>query len=332
MNSPCKKTLNQCEGAELRSRGASKGIIYLECSSARRRNEPKCLFRARIQTERTSENEGTLQVINEHSETCKYIPGNPAKEFNSVNHHTLIYKNMKENIEKKLEESDWMTPGELITWIKGTFPLDHQLSYSQVDEIVKSWRRMNLVTREAYVFQHTKNRANLTFLRSYFILNYRRNNVEKPIKLIIWMSDFQLNRIRLTNHWYLDGTFTIVPNGYAQLITLAIRDPNTGFVKPAMWALLNSKELECYYHFFRTLKDIVNPNNSLNWSLSSITLDFEHALIHGFTQNFEGVRIIGCLFHFKQALWRHAQYSKICGHIKENYDCDSKMCLVLKET
>ena len=28
----------------------------------------------------------------------------------------------------------------------------------------------------------------------------------------------------------------------------------------------------------------------------------------------------------------HIYYSKICGHIKENYDRNSRICLVLKET
>jgi len=48
------------------------------------------------------------------------------------------------------------------------------------------------------------------------------------MKIIIWGSDFQVNRLRLTNHLFIDGTFTIVPCGFLQLVTIAIRDPNTG--------------------------------------------------------------------------------------------------------
>ena len=138
-------------------------------------------------------------------------------------------------------------------------------------------------------------------------MTYRKNNINKSLKLAIWASDFQINRLRLTNHWYVDGTFTITPCNFYQLVTIAIKDPNTGFVKPAMWSILDSKDEEAYYHTLRITKEIVSQCNTLSWTLPSVTLDFEQALINAFQRVFPETRIIGCLFHFKQALYREAQ-------------------------
>ena len=68
-------------------------------------------------------------------------------------------------------------------------------------------------------------------------MNYKKNNINKALKIVIWSYDFQLNRLRLTNHWFIDGTYTITPLGFNQLLTIAIREPNTGFIKPASWIL-----------------------------------------------------------------------------------------------
>ena len=78
-------------------------------------------------------------------------------------------------------------------------------------------------------------------------------------------------------------------------------------MKPASWILVNNKDEETYYYMFNTLKDIVGASGTLKWFLSSVTLDFEAALLQSFSQIFENTKIIGCLFHFKQALFREAQ-------------------------
>ena len=300
----------EVEGITIHSRGSSKGITYFECASHRQKNTPGCGFRARISGFSCSDTEGTIEIIHDHSPSCKFIPGNDTHDFQnntSLNANKRIYKTMKLAIEKKLEEENWSTPGEILNWIKAEFSIDHHLSYAQVNEVVQTWREKNSVMKESYILQHSLNKTGLTFLRAYFTLNYRKNSVNKSVKIAIWSSDFQINRLRLTNHWFLDGTFTITPQSFHQLITIAIRDPNTGFVKPAAWILLGSKDEETYYQMFRTLKDIAGASGTLEWTLSSATLDFEVALINSFVRVFTDTRVIGCLFHFKQALYREAQ-------------------------
>ena len=303
------KTL-EVEGIELHNRGQSKGIYYFECCSSRLANAPDCYFRGRIVNYNPSEVEGLIEIIQNHSSTCKFIAVHETigeQGIQTFEANKQMYKTMKIEIIKKLEEQDWLTPGEILDWIKKNFPVNMHLSYNRVNDIVQYWRKTNNVTKESYALSHTQNKTGLPFLRAFLVINYKKVNSDKQIKIAIWSSDFQLNRLRLTNHWFIDGTFTIVPSTYSQLMTFLIRDPNTGYLKPALWALVNSKEEECYFQLFQTIKNIVSSSETLSWSLSSATLDFEKGLINAFGRVFSSTRIVGCLFHFKQALYREAQ-------------------------
>ena len=304
------KVTLEVEGIPLVTRGSSKGISYFECASRRQRNTPECTFRGRSIQYDVEAKEGEIEIIQDHSLTCKYLPGNDVKDFNkNSNCHSnkMVYKLMKLEIEKKLEDESWLTPKEVLDWNKDNFSIDKHLSYSQIDDIVQCWRKKNSATKDTYIDQHPSNRVGLPFLRTHFTFNYKKNDTNKTAKIVIWTSDFQLNRLRLTNHWYTDGTFTIAPSNYHQFLTIAIRDPNTGFIKPALWAILDSKEEESYYQAFRIIKDIASNSGRLDWNLTSITLDFEPGLINGFKRVFLETRVIGCLFHFKQALYREAK-------------------------
>jgi len=161
---------------------------------------------------------------------------------------------------KKARGRKLLTPGEVLTWIKENFTIDKHLNYSQVDNIVQYWRKKHNAFKESYINQHSLNSAGLPFLRAHLTLNLRINNANTIIKIALWSSDFQINRIRLTSHLFIDGTFTVSPSPYSQLITFMIKDPNTGFIKPVLWALVNSKEEETYYQLFLNFKQIITSN------------------------------------------------------------------------
>ena len=304
------KLLFEAEGIPLRIKSISKEITYFECNSSRQRNAPECNFRGRYKNFNVQMEIGEIEVIAQHSSTCKYIIGNNVTDMNKnklLYQSKATFKIMKTEIEKKLENSSWLTPKEVLDWIQKEFTIDCHLSYSQVEGVVKEWRKKNFASKEEYVLQNSTNKTGLPFLRAHLVFNYQKNNITKTAKIIIWASDFQINRLRLTRHWYIDGTFTITPSDYYQLLTVVIRDPNTGYIKPALWAVLGSKEEETYYQAFKMIYDISSRSGTLDWSLESVTLDFEAGLINGFKRIFKDSRIIGCLFHFKQALYREAQ-------------------------
>jgi len=89
-----------------------------------------------------------------------------------------------------------------------------------------------LITQEAYARAHQFNYENLPFLRANFILNIKKGNKDVEYKIWIWSSEFQLGKLRLSDHIFIDGTFGIVPTGYRQLINIATLDRITGDIVP----------------------------------------------------------------------------------------------------
>jgi hypothetical protein len=167
----------EVEGLQIKSRGQSKGTTYFNCMSDRHINDPVCRFRGRIKEFNKEFDEGEIEIMQDHSATCKYIPGNEAHDYSrnrNLNPTKKLYKVMKEEVNKKLEEEDWLTPIEIVKWIKATFPINQHLNYSQVDEIVQDWRKIHNVSKESYVFQHPNTKSGLRFLRSYFLQNYQK--------------------------------------------------------------------------------------------------------------------------------------------------------------
>lgn len=69
------KLLFEAEGIPLRIKSISKEITYFECNSSRQRNAPECNFRGRYKNFNVQMEIGEIEVIAQHSSTCKYIIG-----------------------------------------------------------------------------------------------------------------------------------------------------------------------------------------------------------------------------------------------------------------
>jgi len=80
--------------------------------------------------------------------------------------------------------------------------------------------------------------------------------------------------------------------------------------------LINSKEENAYFVLFRQLKDIVTDLGLYTWDLKHATIDFEEGLQIAFERVFSKVTIIGCLFHYRQALLKQAQGRRLTTEAK----------------
>ena len=138
-----------------------------------------------------------------------------------------------------------------------------------------------------------------------------KDNENKKLEYFLWMSNSQLLRAVNAIHFYIDGTFDIVPNNFSQILVVMTNDPVTNHPKPLAYILLNCKDEEGYRIAIRSFKELLTNHGMRKIKVESITLDFETALMNGVKESFPRVKIIGCLFHLKNALWRGPASSRV---------------------
>jgi hypothetical protein len=99
---------------------------------------------------------------------------------------------------------------------------------------------------------------------------------------------------------FIDGTFKICPKPYYQVIIVMAYEPNVDLYVPIFYVLTTGKCDWSYWNIFNWLKTCCG----LKLAPKTITCDFERALINGVRDHFPQVTIVGCLFHWKQAIRR----------------------------
>ncbi|ETK92642.1 hypothetical protein L915_04044, partial [Phytophthora nicotianae] len=121
-------------------------------------------------------------------------------------------------------------------------------------------------------------------------------------RLLGWAHPELRNLLRYDSvHLFVDGTFRSAPKGFHQFITLMMYDPLTKlFVPLFFFTLVTSQTQDLYKRLFQCIEFAagVKPNPK------DVVCDFEAALIFAMRDHFPSTRIIGCLFHFKQACRR----------------------------
>ena len=134
------------------------------------------------------------------------------------------------------------------------------------------------------------------------------NDAKKPLIFIIYMSDAQKLRLKNAEHWYIDCTFKITPNNFKQTLIIMSRDFNTNIAAPNCFVLMNSQLQSQYTQIFQKIREKVFEGVKENKiKLKSLSSDFETQLMNSITIVFPNERLVGCLFHFKNALYRNFQ-------------------------
>lgn len=122
-------------------------------------------------------------------------------------------------------------------------------------------------------------------------------------------------RIFIRNHYlrYVDGTFKCVPALFTQMYT--IHGINDSKILPLLYILLPNKKESTYSIVFNALKKL-----SPILCPESIMMDYEKAVMNVCMKQYPSVKIRGCFFHFKQAIYRKVGQLGL----KKKYDTDSK--------
>ena len=121
-----------------------------------------------------------------------------------------------------------------------------------------------------------------------------------------------LSQLKNSSQWFIDGTFSIAPIRFQQLIVLLVFLPKFNIFYPATFIVASNKTQRLYTNIFRTLLGIAcdegfKPDPKLLMS------DFEKGLQNALCEVFEvsdspgSPKIIGCYFHYVKCLIKKAK-------------------------
>lgn len=166
------------------------------------------------------------------------------------------------------------------------------------------------------------NRLILRDFRSIFKQNESKKNISS-FEYIIWANEENLQRIRKTNHLYIDGTFHH-PKDFKQLLIIMYKDIITSLKIPGVYILMNGFSQDLYDLVFNSLINIITDNRKIDLDIRSIITDTEKALINVIKKYFPNSQRIVYYYHFKEDILRNL---KSYGLYKENYKNISDLVL-----
>ena len=97
--------------------------------------------------------------------------------------------------------------------------------------------------------------------------------------VLVFMCEFGQRILTNSSHWFMDGTFSTVPETFSQLYTIFGSGGCGGKIFRVAYLLLPNKKGSTYDHAFYEIK------NLLNYSPSAIFIDFESSACFGCCQS-----------------------------------------------
>lgn len=125
---------------------------------------------------------------------------------------------------------------------------------------------------------------------------------------LIFATDHQLMLLSEALTWYMDGTFKTARDPFAQLFTIHsfIHSGDTMKQVPLCYVMMSKRRTEDYTAVFNAVRDML-PRSP---RVEAAVLDFERAVWSALPEVFPGIEILGCWFHWAQAVYRKVR----CGH------------------
>ncbi|POM73590.1 Hypothetical protein PHPALM_9546 [Phytophthora palmivora] len=127
-------------------------------------------------------------------------------------------------------------------------------------------------------------------------------------RVVGWAHPELRNLLRFENlSWFMDGTFRCAPEGFKQCVSIMIYDPSSELYIPAVFTPITAMTNESYLKLLRCVEACVG----CRLTPKEVVCEFEGALIGAIRDFFPDIRIIDCLFHFKQACRRKMKSYRI---------------------
>lgn len=140
-----------------------------------------------------------------------------------------------------------------------------------------------------------------------------------PNRFLVFGTNRTVEMLSASAHWFMDGTFKVVPELFFQLYT--IHAQTLGTIIPCLYVLLPNKTQETYRRLFEEVKRLTSQANP-----TSVTMDFEKAAMNAIQESFQEVEIHGCFYHLAQNVYRKIQSEGL----HERYMNDENVSLSLR--
>lgn len=155
--------------------------------------------------------------------------------------------------------------------------------------------------------QYTKTTDGRRFL-------FHDSGVDDCNRILIFTTDDNLDAMVTYNNWFMDGTFKCAPDIFYQIFSIHIL--LHGSVYPVVYALLPNKQQATYERFFVAL------NSLRQFNPTTVSSDFEMAILNAVNTIYPSADTCGCFFHFCQCIYRKVQD---CGLQAEYSQIDFNM-------
>jgi hypothetical protein len=185
---------------------------------------------------------------------------------------------------------------------------------AQAEEIVSSLPLFNLCRMSLHRTRKTnepvlpKQRSDIHIPENLRTLpdgrDFLQANEGAEDKILLFATDQSLTRACSAETVLVDGTFYTCPRLFHQLFTFHIEEEGT--VYPVIFALLPDKTRRTYERVFQMVKQRARFLG-LQFQPPKLQTDYEQAIISAVRCEFPGSRLVGCMFHYGQCLWRKVQ-------------------------
>ena len=140
-----------------------------------------------------------------------------------------------------------------------------------------------------------------------------------PRRILIFGTNRTMTLLQQSPHWFMDGTFKIVPELFYQLYT--VHALSSGDVIPCLYVLLPNKTNETYGRLFQAMLTILPGLQP-----TTVTMDFEIAAMTAVNETFPGVVKNGCFYHLSQNVYRKVQ----TAGLQERYRMDEDLAVKIR--
>ncbi|RWS24035.1 uncharacterized protein B4U80_10646 [Leptotrombidium deliense] len=123
-------------------------------------------------------------------------------------------------------------------------------------------------------------------------------------KIIVLCTEKFGKRLAQAKKIFSDGTFKSVPKLFEQLYTFHVKEDKQ--MIPVAYCLLPNKSSSTYERLLTLLRNWIASLGFI-FKPDEIMIDFEQAMIKAINKVFPTTRVRGCLFHYRQAIYRHVQ-------------------------